>query len=99
MAYSDRFRTEDLQCRCSGAKYWATTSIGWSLISRCLIRARQCGVRSAPRRWTIKHEVKADQRVDQFLRLRDAIEEGASRKFFERPVHAEGPVVCCDPTI
>src|ERR1700730_3462987 len=30
-----------------------TTSIGWSLISRCLIRARQCGVRSAPRRWTI----------------------------------------------
>ena len=40
-----------------------------------------------------KHEVKADQRVDQFLRLRDAIEEIASRKFFERPVHAEGPVV------
>src|SRR5262245_42800183 len=45
--------TEDLQCRCSEAKYWATTSIEWSLISRCLIRARQCGVRSAPRRWTI----------------------------------------------
>jgi hypothetical protein len=40
-----------------------------------------------------KHEVKADQRVDQFLRLRDAIEERASRRFFERPVHAEGPVV------
>ena len=40
-----------------------------------------------------KHEVKADQRVDQFLRLRDAIEEQASRRFFERPVHAEGPVV------
>src|SRR5262245_35842011 len=38
-----------------------------------------------------KHEVKADQRVDQFLRLTDAIEERASRKFFERPVHAEGP--------
>src|SRR5262249_5087129 len=45
-----------------------------------------------------KHEVKADQRVDQFLRLRDAIEERASRKFFERPVHAEGPVVL-RPTI
>jgi len=28
-----------------------------------------------------KHDVKADQRVDQFLRLRDAIEERASRKF------------------
>src|SRR5262245_22617239 len=38
-----------------------------------------------------KHEVKADQRVDQFLRLHDAIEERASRKFFERPVHGEGP--------
>src|SRR5260370_37482544 len=81
MAYSDRFRTEDLQCRCSEAKYWATTSIGWSLISRCLIRARQCGVLSAPRRWAMlegKHDVSADQRVDQFVRLRDAIEERAS---------------------
>jgi hypothetical protein len=38
-------------------------------------------------------QVKADQRVDQFLRLRDAIEERASRKFFERPVDAEGPMV------
>src|SRR5438128_1479791 len=44
---------EDLQCRYSEAKYWATISIGWSLISRCLIRAIQYGVRSAPRRWTI----------------------------------------------
>jgi len=40
-----------------------------------------------------KRDVKADQRVDQFVRLRDAIEERASRKFFERPVEAEGPVV------
>src|SRR6266446_2135109 len=29
---------EDLQCRYSEVKYWATISIGWSLISRCLIR-------------------------------------------------------------
>jgi hypothetical protein len=40
-----------------------------------------------------KHDVKADQRVAQFVRLRDAIEERASRKFSERPVEAEGPVV------
>jgi hypothetical protein len=40
-----------------------------------------------------KHDVKEDQRVDQFVRLRDAIEERASRKFFEEPVEAEGPVV------
>jgi hypothetical protein len=31
-----------------------------------------------------KHDVKADQRVEQFVQLRDAIEERASRKFFER---------------
>ena len=40
-----------------------------------------------------KHGVKADQRVDQFVRLRDAIEERASQMFSERPVEAEGPVV------
>jgi Protein of unknown function (DUF1488) len=40
-----------------------------------------------------KHDVKADQRVDQFVRLRDPIEERASRKFFEGPVEAKGPVV------
>ena len=40
-----------------------------------------------------EHDVKADQRVDQFVRLRDAIEERASRKFFEGPVEAKGPVV------
>ena len=38
-------------------------------------------------------DVKADQRVDQFVRLRDAIEERAARKFFEGPVEAKGPVV------
>jgi Protein of unknown function (DUF1488) len=37
--------------------------------------------------------VKADQRLDQFERLRDVIEERASRKFFDGPVDAEGPVV------
>ena len=40
-----------------------------------------------------KHDVKADQRVDQFVRLREAIEERASRKFFEGPAQADRPVV------
>ena len=40
-----------------------------------------------------KHELKSDQRVEQFMRLRDVIEERASRKFFERPVETERPVV------
>ena len=30
-----------------------------------------------------RRDVKADQRVDQFMRLREVIEERASRKFFE----------------
>ena len=37
-----------------------------------------------------KHNVKTDQRVDQFVRLREAIEERASRKLIEAPVGAEG---------
>src|ERR1700731_1826372 len=40
-----------------------------------------------------KRGVKADQRVDQFVRLRDEIEERASRKFFEGPVETKGQVV------
>ncbi len=40
-----------------------------------------------------KHDVKADQRVDQFVRLRDVIEARASRKFFEGSVEGERPVV------
>lgn len=40
-----------------------------------------------------KHDLKADQRIDQFLRLRDAIEERASRKYAEGSVESQGPVV------
>ncbi len=37
--------------------------------------------------------VRPDQRVDQFMRLREAIEERASRKFFEEQAQADRPVV------
>ena len=37
--------------------------------------------------------VKADQRADQFSRLREVIEERASRKFFEEQGQADRPVV------
>jgi hypothetical protein len=40
-----------------------------------------------------KRDVKPDQRVDQFMRLRDAIEEQASRKFFEEQVRTGRPVI------
>jgi hypothetical protein len=33
--------------------------------------------------------VRPDQRIDQFMRLRDVIEERASRKFFEEQVQAD----------
>jgi hypothetical protein len=38
-------------------------------------------------------DVRPAQRIDQFMRLRDVIEEGASRKFLEEQVQADRPVV------
>ena len=40
-----------------------------------------------------KRDVKPDQRVGQFMRLREVIEEQASRKFFEEPARSDRPVV------
>src|SRR6266702_2559332 len=40
-----------------------------------------------------RRDVKPDQRVDQFMRLREVIEERASRKFFEEQAQAGRPVV------
>ena len=34
-------------------------------------------------------DLKAEQRVEQFMRLRELIEERASRKFFEEQAHAD----------
>ena len=45
-----------------------------------------------------KRNVRPDQRVDQFMRLREVIEERASRKFFEEKAQADQPW-CCEPTI
>ena len=40
-----------------------------------------------------RRDVKPDQRVDQFVRLREVIEERASRKFFKEQTQADRPVV------
>jgi len=40
-----------------------------------------------------RRDVKPDQRVDQFIRLREVIEERASRKFFDEQGEADRPVV------
>jgi hypothetical protein len=40
-----------------------------------------------------RRDVKPDERVDQFMRLRQVIEERASRKFFEEQAQAERPVI------
>ena len=40
-----------------------------------------------------KRDVKADQRVDQFIRLRDIIEERASKKFLENTGPVGKPIV------
>lgn len=40
-----------------------------------------------------KRDVKPHQRVDQFIRLREVIEEQASRKFFTEQVNVGRPVI------
>ena len=40
-----------------------------------------------------KRDVKPEQRVDQFMRLREAIEEQASRKFLEGQVKVGRPLI------
>jgi hypothetical protein len=40
-----------------------------------------------------KREVKAHQRVEQFIRLREVIEEQTSRKFFNEQVGVDRPVI------
>src|SRR5262249_29555706 len=40
-----------------------------------------------------KRDVKPDQRVEQFMRLREVIEEQASHKFFEEQVRVDRPLV------
>ncbi len=40
-----------------------------------------------------KRDVQPHQRVDQFMRLREVIEEQASRKFFEEQFRVNRPVV------
>ena len=38
-----------------------------------------------------RRDVKSNQRIDQFMRLREIIEERASRKFFEGRLKPTGP--------
>jgi uncharacterized protein DUF1488 len=40
-----------------------------------------------------KRDVKPHQRVDQFMRLREVIEERASRKFFEEQIRFDRPLI------
>ena len=40
-----------------------------------------------------KRDVKSHQRMDQFMRLREVIEEQASHKFFEGAVRVDRPVI------
>jgi hypothetical protein len=40
-----------------------------------------------------RRDFKSEQRTDQFIRLREIIEERASRKFFEEQAEADRPVV------
>ena len=40
-----------------------------------------------------RRDARPDQRIDQFMRLREVIEERASRKFFEEQAQSNRPMV------
>jgi hypothetical protein len=75
--------------------------MGWSWSSRCSIRAGHLVRDSTAAMDDLKgrRDVKPDQRVEQFIRLRGFIEERASRKFLEEPVQTSRPLVYYDQTI
>jgi hypothetical protein len=53
----------------------------------------QCAISTAAMDDLEGKRVKPHQRVDQFMRLREVIEEQASRKFFEAPAIVDRPVI------
>lgn len=40
-----------------------------------------------------RHDLKSERRMEQFMRLRELVEERASLKFFEERAQADRPVV------
>ena len=57
-------------------------------------RVIQCAVSSAAMDALEKGpELRSDQRVDQFVRLRDVIEERAAHRFFESTPQSNRPVI------
>ena len=68
----------------------ATISIGWPLSSQ----SGPCSISTAAMDdLEGRRDVKSNQRIDQFMRLREIIEERATRKFFEEQAQADRPVV------
>jgi hypothetical protein len=53
----------------------------------------QCAISTAAMDDLEGKRVKPDQRVDQFMRLREVIEDQASRKFFEEHVRVGRPLI------
>ena len=86
---------ERLRCRFSEARSKVTTSIGQSLITMLNQgNVIPCAISTAAMdNIEGKHNVRPDQRVDQFMRLREVIEERESRKFFEEKAQGNQPLV------
>jgi hypothetical protein len=87
---------ENSQCRCGEVRCGASTSIGWFVEFTMLNQDMeiQCAISTAAMDdLEGKRDVKPHQRVNQFMCLREVIEEQASRKFFEEQVRVDRPVV------
>jgi Protein of unknown function (DUF1488) len=85
---------EDSQCRCSRARSGVTNR---SVVEFTMLNQGNvilCAISSAAMDGLEgRRDVRPDQRVDQFMRLREVIEERASRKFFEEKAQADRSVV------
>jgi Protein of unknown function (DUF1488) len=87
---------EHWQCRCNEARFKVTISIVWVLKFAMLNEGKivPCAISTAAvDDLEGRRDVKAEQREDQFIRLRDVIEDRVSHKFFEEQAEADRPVV------
>jgi len=88
------FGMECLRCRFSEATFRVTTSIRSNFTMLNQSKVILCAISTtAMDDLEGRRDVKPEQRVHQFMKLRDVIEERASRKFFEEQAQADRPIV------
>src|SRR5215469_6581356 len=85
---------ENLQCRCGEVRGFNFDRMVVEFTMLNQDKEIQCAISSAAMDdLEGKRDLRPHERVDQFMRLREVIEEQASRKFFEEQIRPDRPVV------